>query len=665
LFILAFGFAQNRDAFCLELYKVNMLIQQNHYAPKPINDSLSNYVFNRFIDQLDDDRIIFLKQDLDSLEKHRYRLDDAVFNTECDFINDFITLYTQGLERNLELLKQLKAAPYEAELPDTLKFVSDRAFYDQPEMVKNLYKKRITYEVLDQVARSGTNRDSLYEQLPHIGGDIFRQTVENYQCRIQNLLNPTGGMDAYIKELYFNVFASYFDPHTNYFSTDNKTDFFNSISSTNLSFGLVMEMSATHQVSVQDVLSGSPAFRDPRIEKGDRLIRVQYEEEAYDVNCVNMSMVHNYFYSDTYKKLRLTFRKKNGMDYESRLQKEVLRNYENTSFSFLIEGNKKLGYINVPSFYSNLEGNSTDLYDDFLFEMNHLKSEGAKGFIIDLQNNGGGDMIQAFYLISLFIDRGPVTVLHHRRLPPNVIYNLAEKRMFKEPIVLLINGFTASAGELLAFALQDHHRAILLGQNTYGKGSLQTFFAVNDNEEDTPLLKMTIEQMYRMSGKSHQRKGVTPDIHTPALLAPLFAGEKDYKNALTARDIPLEYTIKGRLPGSHRRAISRGQQRIETQPHYNEIEKLNERVVKQLNEDKPIPLDFKSILASIDSENDFMNALNEVYERNYDLKLSLLKKDQTTIEYNNLLQTMFENKKQRVLTNPDVLEAAYVLLDLL
>ncbi len=665
LFVFSFGFSQDRDAFCLKLFKINVLLQKNHYAPKAINNSMSEYVYTTFINQLDPDELIFLRHEIDSLSKYKLLIDDAIFNTECDFLNKFIALYKGGLERQLQLVNELQKEPFQPELPDTLRHIEKGIYYENPGEIKNVFRKRLAYSVLDKYARTGTNKDSLYTRLPLVAEEMSKIEIENLRCTIENQLNPNNGLDNYVLDLFANVFSGYFDPHSNYFNVDTKNEFFSSLTSGTLSFGLIMEMGDTNEVNVNDILTGSPAFRDTRIEKGDRLIKVEHKNTTYEVNCINMNVVNTMFYSDTYKNLLLTFRKKNGVDYETRLQKEMLKNYENTVFSFIIEGKKKLGYINVPSFYSNLEGNTTNVYNDFFFELNHLKSEGAKGFIIDLQYNSGGDMTQAFYMISLFVDDGPITLLKHRQNHYNLVYNFFEKKSFNEPMVVLINGFTGSASELFAGAMQDHKRGVLLGQLSYGKGTLQTFFPLEEENPEGELLKVTIEKMFRLDGKSHQLTGIEPDITTPALLEPLFYRESDYARALEVEELGEVFQIKHKLPSSYSKAIAAGKQRIASRPHYSKISAFNASVKKQMTTPSTFPINFEAVFQAIEKENVLFTGFYELYETSYPLKLKVLKKDEKTMNYDPLLQPMVEANKQRVLTNPDVLEAAYVLLEML
>ncbi len=659
--------AQNTDEFCLKLYKVNALIQKNHYAPKAINNSFSEYLFDNFLKQLDRNQTIFLQHEIDSLSAYRHLLDDAIFKTQCGFMADFMHYYQRGLKRNLAILQELKEESFESEPSDTLYFVREETptYFKNAEQIKKIFRKRLTYEVLELVARSSKNKDSLYGQLPVLAEKLRLQQLDNYMCSYENFLNPSPNLDGYMTHLFINEFCSYFDPHTNFFNSDDKTGFVNSISSSNLGFGLIMELSENNEVHINDILTGSPAFRDPLIEKGDRLIRVKFGEEDMEVNCVHMNAVNTYFFSDNYKLLDLTFRKKSGINYQTRLHKEVLKNYENTCYSFLIEGQKKLGYVYIPSFYSNIEGNATNVYDDLLYELNHLKSLGAKGFILDVQFNAGGDMLQAMNMISLFVNQAPVAFFNHRRLGPELLYNFNKKPVYKEPIVLLINGYSASASELFAYALQDQNRAVLLGQKTYGKGTIQTFFPMDEDTEDSELLKITIEKMFRMNGKSHQRLGVQPDITTPALLENLYLREEDYTTALETEEIETGYINKNKLPKSYTKAIAVAKARIPQRNHFKEIAHFNEEFIQQKTGKDTIPLTFEVLFNQIVIENNLFKRFDEVSENTFPLSLKLLDKDKKNIQFNSLLQTMLETKKQRALSNPDIFEAVQVLYDML
>ncbi len=666
LCLFALTHAQTSDDFCLKVYKVNLLIQKNHYAPKAINNVFSAYVFDNFLKQLDNDQTIFLQEEIDSLSHYRHLLDDAIFKTECSFLDAFVHFYEKGLKRNLAMVQELREETFVPEPGDTLWFVNREApeYYEAGDQIKKLYRKRLTYEVLDQVARSGKNKDSLYTQLPLLADELRLQQLDNYTCGIQNSLNPGPGMQYFMEDLFINVFCSYFDPHTNFFSADAKSGFFNSLSSGSLGLGLIMEHGKNNEVSINDILPGSPAFLDALIEKGDRLVRVGFGEKEYEINCTNMSVAYNYFYSDNYKELELTFRKKSGVEYRTRLQKEVLKNYENTAYSFIIDGEKRVGYVYIPSFYSNMEGNSTNLYDDLLFELSHLKRIGAKGFILDFQNNSGGDLMQAFYMLTLFLDRSPMTVFNNPNQGPELIFSLNRKANFSEPLLVLINGFSASASELFASTLQDQNRAVVLGQRSYGKGTLQTFFPLDEEAEDPELLKVTIEKMFRMNGKSHQRSGVLPDISTPALLEEFYTREEDNTNALDGEEIEIGYKEKRKLPRSYQKAITLANARIVTQPHYLDILKLNKKLSQDRKITDTIPLEFEVLYTKVAKENTLFDQLKVVSEKTFPLTLEVQDKDRKSMQYNPLLETMLNNKKEQVLTNPDIYEAVQVMRDM-
>ncbi|HZH69716.1 MAG TPA: S41 family peptidase, partial [Flavobacteriaceae bacterium] len=644
----AVGNSQNRDDFCLKLYKVNILLQKNHYTPKAINNQLSEYLFDNFLEQLDSDHSVFLKHEVDSLKFYRHQLDNAIFNTDCQFINDFISFYTNGLKRNLRLLDELKTEKFNPEINDTIRFLTEKTtYYSEPEEIKNLFRKRIVYEVLDEVARMEGDKDSLYALLPEIAGEKALKYIGNFECRLQNQLHPNPDLESYVFDLYINIFCSYFDPHTNFFSADSKSEFFNSISSSNLTFGLEMETSDAHQVRIQDIHSGSPAFREPLLEKGDQLLRVKHQDDTYEVNCSNISVIQNFFFSDSYKDLVFTFRKKTGVEYQIALAKELVKNYENTSYSFLIEGKKKIGYIHIPSFYSNVEGSASNLLNDILIEYAHLRAQGAKGYIFDLQFNGGGDMYEAFKVISLFIDEGPFAVFDNRRMGKTVISNFRKRRAIKDPMVVLINGYTASAGELFAYSLQDHNRAIILGQRSYGKATMQTFFPMDDADEDTELLKITIEKMYRLTGKSHQNNGVIPDIVTPAFLEPLYLREGDLATAVEDKELTIDFRKKTKFTKKQSRAIANANQRIKDREYFKEIQQLNKIVAQRVKENDTIPLRFDAVLQSIEKEKKLFSAFNSIYEYTFGIEINYLDKDQLLFRNNNTLKMIFENKRNR------------------
>lgn len=658
--------AQNDASFCLKVYHVNILLQKNHYAPKAINNSFSEYVFDTFLQQLDSEQTIFFQQEVDSLRRYRHLLDDAIFTTDCAFMEDFRRYYKRGLERNMEAVNQLREEPFDPEPLDSLYPVVEKDnYFEDIASLKKLYRKRIAYDILDRVARSGTNQDSLYARLPVVADSLRLQQLDNYACHIESLLNPNPDMESYMADLFINVFCSYFDPHTTFLPTDSQTAFFNSISSSTLGLGLEMQLNESNGVNVAGVHPGSPAFRDQRIEEGDRLLRVRYDGAVYEVNCVNMNMVYTLFYSDQYRAVELTFRKKSGIEYQSRLKKEVLKNYDNSTYSFLIDHSITMGYVYIPSFYSSMEGYATNLYDDVLYELNHLKEEGAKGFIIDLQFNPGGDIYQALKLMSLFTEQVPAAVFKDRRLGLDLVFTPRGIKRFDEPLVIMVNGATASAGELFADVMQQRKRAVLLGQRTYGKSTMQTFYPLDDTAE-SELLKITFQKMFKMNGETFQRRGVTPDLITPALLEPLYLREEDAARALEPELLDVQLTENILWPRNYQNALTLGPERIANRTHYQKIAQHNEEVKRLLQASDTIPLQFDYVFEQISKEQEQSKDFQEIKEKTYAIKLRLLSKDLKKIAAGNdgMIEAVMERNKKAMHRDPDLFEAIHVLWEM-
>ncbi len=664
LLLLLFNFGFSQEYNCESLGLVRDAVQTFHYKPKAVDDSLSVTVYNRFIDALDTDRTLFLKSEIAKLDAYKFSLDNSILDTDCSFLDDFSKLYEKGLNRSLDIVRELREEQFTLNSTDTLYFKSEKhPFYQNRDQLKKLMQKRLVYDILEDVVNSGSNKDSLVTHFKSISDTSRTRIIDNYECEIQNRLNPSPSIHQYVFDLFLNTLVSSFDPHTNYFSTDSKSGFMNAISSSSLTFGLELALDDSHRVNINDVFSGSPAFKDGKIEKGDLLLSVKHQNEEYDVNCTTLDIVYNYLFSDVYKELSFTFRKKNGANYRTKLKKEYHKNYEKTCYSFLIEGVNPYGYIYIPGFYSSSEGSSSNLSNDLAIEINHLKRQGIKGLIIDLQYNGGGSIEEALKVTGSFIDAGPVVVLDTKFSEQYTLKDPNRGLLYDGPLVVLVNGYSASASELFASSMQNYNRAVVMGQQTFGKATMQTMLPLQ-RDDDSDMVKVTIEKMFTISGDSYQKKGITPDIVTPALFEPFIKTEADFETSLSGSPIVVKQNFIPFTENKFQPIIQNANGRIEQNEHYVNILSLNKTLEKTMKQNKKVPLHFEGVYQNKHQEKEVFENLMSLYDKKQNISLKLLKKDLEKSEYDTFLQLLFDRRKKEIETNADINEAVHVLNDL-
>ena len=287
LFTSAVATAQTNEKTCELLNKIDALMQRQHFKPKPIDDSLSVFVFDAFIDLLDEDRNLFTKDEYGHLRNRRLTLDDAIVSGDCSFMDDFSTFYRQALKRKKTIIESLRERPLDYSGKDSLRFSRNSFPFDlQEKDLERVWRKRLEFEVLEDVSKSGNNLDSIRQNFADLEKTASEKAFQNALCRISNTLDPTGGFERRLQNDFLNTFCMAFDPHSNYFFLDEKMSFMSALSTSNLSLGMELGMNEKEEIVVQEIIPGGPAAQSRTIEKEDVIVKVsdKYGRE-YLVSC--------------------------------------------------------------------------------------------------------------------------------------------------------------------------------------------------------------------------------------------------------------------------------------------------------------------------------------------------------------------------------------------
>jgi carboxyl-terminal processing protease len=588
-------FAQNETKTCEILSKINTLIQSEHILPKPIDDSLSVFVFDHFIDELDPSHNLFLKSEYETLsQKYRFQLDDYINAKNCSFLSDINAVFIAGLARNKNCLAAIANENLDYDIKDTIQFYRKAfPFYLLENQLGKVWRKKIRYEILDDIASKNTNIDSIKANFKALASASKKLIIENELCRINTLLQSTN--EASI----FNIFCNYFDPHTAYFSNDSKSSFVSSLSKEHLSLGLNVSLNEKNEVIIYAINPNGPAFQTGKIKKGDQIISVSNKEETYIVSCATIESISTMILSNANKTIILTLRRNSGQNFDVTIEKQLIKDEANMVYSFIIEEkNEKFGYLKIPSFYADFEGNSgRGCAEDAGMEVLKLQKENIKGLIIDLVDNGGGSMEEAIKLAGMFIDSGPISIIVDNKQLPTIIKDPYEGMLFKDAIVVLINGNTASASEFFASILQDYNRALLLGSTTLGKATMQTIMPLDKNDNEN-FLKLTINKFYRVTGKSNQALGINPNVSMPEIYETIYPKENNSPSSLKNDSLTTQLSFKPYLKSSLIEKIAENsKKRIASDPYFNEIKELNQKITNLINKPKlPLPLTIEAVL---------------------------------------------------------------------
>jgi carboxyl-terminal processing protease len=323
--------------------------------------------------------------------------------------------------------------------------------------------------------------------------------------------------------------ASCYDPHTEFFSPGKKDEFQGELGDKQLQFGFTLG-EGKDATEITRLKPGSPAYKSGLIHEGDQILALQWDNnEEIDVSDATTDEVNVFISGEHGKSLTLTLKKSDGTTRKVTLQREkaALDDDNSKVRSFILKGNHRVGFISLPAFYTDWngeEGGNNGCADDVAKEIIKLKKENIEGLILDLRYNGGGSMLEAIALAGIFIDAGPVGMTRDKEGKIYTMKDVNRGSVYDGPLILLINGFTASASEMLAGTLQDYHRALIVGSPSFGKATAQVVLPLDTLFDEKHMdrmktadnfIKITVDRLFRVNGTSAQQIGVIPDIFLP------------------------------------------------------------------------------------------------------------------------------------------------------
>lgn len=654
--------AQSEKNACHTLTRMNQLIKEFHYNPKPINDSLSAFLFKNFLNNLDTNNDLFLASEIESLKKHKYKLDDYIIHKDCNFLDVFFKTYTTAVTRHLKIIEEIEKEAFPLNNPETIRFYAKKRPNLATEAeLKKIFKKRMLMDIYFDISRISTKKDSLIPIFNSLVPAAKQKVFEEYTCESDKY--TLTAQEFY--DRFFTVFCSYFDPHTQYFSKDSKSDFLSTVSADNYTFGLFLAYNEDGQIVVSGTLPGTAAYFLEKIEPGDVIVKIKSSEEEYLANCLNMTKIEAIISSSEYKKAYFTFRKKSGEIYGLTLVKQVMKDYQNSAYSYIVErDNQKTGYINIPSFYSTMEDGKTNVSEDVAKEIHKLKQDNITGLIIDLEDNGGGSMNEAIKLCSLFIKGLPIAQTLTKSGKREGIASENSKVIYTGPIIILQNGNSASASEFFTNAMQDYHLALVVGTKSFGKASFQEIMPLDDNQNQ--FIKLTIGKFYRVTGKSNQSSGIIPDIEITDIYDDQMPREKSSKTALKNDQTQCIVAIETfPFNEKQKKAIATYTTKYKTDAEILKIKSLKTKMNTLIDVPmEPLQLQFSSVYDRISKLAKNWQALEEQSKKQYNFDIYKTSYDAEKLKSDNYLQTINTKQIKVLKNNFRIYEAIQIMADL-
>jgi len=534
-----------KDKLLLEL--LTFVLEKGHYSPVAINDDFSKKVFAKYLEGLDPTKRFFLQSDIDEFKKYENQIDDLILNKDLTFFNLTYARLLQRMEESRAIYKNLLDKPFDFTTNESINVDYEKLPYatDKKELTDR-WRKQLKLQALSSI----TDKQALEEDKKEKDAAYEVQSFEKIEEEVrENSLNSLNEYFDFIQDeldrndwfsIFLNSIVERFDPHTFYFSPEDKEKFDVSMSGTFQGIGARLQKK-NDAVEVSELISGGPAWRGKELEAGDLILKVgQGKEEPIDVAGMRLDDVVKKIKGPKGTEVRLTVKKVDGSLKVISIIRDEVETEETFAKSTVVEKDgKKYGIIYLPKFYISFENkDNRDAFKDVAIEIERLKAQKVDGIVMDLRDNGGGSLETVVKMVGLFIPEGPVVQVKAQGRTPEVLPDYDKKVQYDGPLVVMINNFSASASEIFAAAIQDYNRGIIVGsKHSYGKGTVQNVIDLNQfvresSYGDLGALKTTIQKFYRINGGSTQLEGVKSDIVFPDRFTYLDMGERDEDSAL-------------------------------------------------------------------------------------------------------------------------------------
>jgi len=578
---------------------INTLISRYHYRKLKLDDSLSSGIFNRYIKALDHNKSYFLQSDIDEFEKYKTSFDDFLLEGDLKAAYDIFRRYKERANDRFDYVEKIIDQKFDFTIDEYYERDRENAPWpESDEEANDIWRKRIKNDALN-LKLAGKSEDSIAITL--------KRRYENYRRAIDQYNSE----DIY--QLFMNSYTESVDPHTNYLSPMTSENFKINMSLSLEGIGAQLQQDGDY-IKVVDIIAGGPAALSNKLKRNDKIIGVAQDEDGEMVDIIGWRV------TDAVKLIRgpkgTTVRLLiisgdagiNAIPKEITLVRDKVKLEEQAAKKEILEINHnnvnyKIGVIEIPTFYSDFEAqqrgdkNYRSTTRDVKKILEELKEEKVDGIIVDLRNNGGGALSEAIDLTGLFIKDGPVVQVRNSDGSIQIGADNDPEIVYDGPLAVLVNRFSASASEIFSGAIQDYERGIIIGEQTYGKGTVQNLIDLNrliqSANDKLGQLKVTIAKYYRINGGSTQSLGVIPDIQFPSAFDPDEFGESSQESALPWDEIkPTKYKPAGNIKDFLSLLREKHKQRIEQNNEFDylmddieEMKLAKERNLISLNEE--------------------------------------------------------------------------------
>tara|TARA_B100001057_G_scaffold372807_1_gene377112 strand:+ start:9435 stop:11561 length:2127 start_codon:yes stop_codon:yes gene_type:complete len=633
----------NKDKLLIEVIKY--VLEKYHYRTIEINDDFSKKMFETYFDQIDSQKKYFLASDIREFKKFENDLDDFIKNYDLTFFETTHERLLQRIKEVEEFYPLILSKPFDFSVIEDINVDFENMNFSKTKKERvDRWRKQLKYSALDIYDLKSSEENNKFEKnnkyVTKSEKIIIEESMKLVSKNIDNvfdLMNDLQKKDWFSN--YINSFVMQLDPHTFYFKPEDKERFDMNMSGKFSGIGARLSKEEGG-IKIVDIILGGPLWRDKKIEIGDEIIKVgQNNDQPVDIIGMRLEDAIKLIKGPKDTEVRLTVRKKiDGLVKVITVKRDIIKLEETYAKSTIIKkDSKKYGLISLPKFYVDFDDYKTrNCATDVKNEIIKLKEQKIDGLILDLRNNGGGSLQTVVDMTGLFIEKGPVVQVKSFGNRKQVIFDKDPSIYWEGPMVVLVNQMSASASEILAAALQDYNRAVVIGSSkSFGKGTVQNVIDLNrfmsNSNLDLGALKITTDKFYRVNGGSVQVEGVKSDIKIPNRLSYIPIGEDDEENPLSWDKIgPAKYD-KWNYYTNLDEVIKVGNENINRSEFAGLVDE-NARWLASKQENKSISLNYNTYKNQKDKDKKFLNKFNGIKDYKNNFEFEFLKNNESSIE---------------------------------
>ncbi|MBN1251181.1 MAG: carboxy terminal-processing peptidase [Bacteroidales bacterium] len=621
-------------------------LSAGHFEAYKINDELSEKLYNKYIDRLDYGKRYLLKEDIDKLKKYKFKIDDEINEGSFDFFNLSVEIIEKRIKEAEEIYPAVLEKPFNFEINEVYETDPEKLDYPKNEKERlERWTKSLKYQVLLRIddlltiqENAINDKDTSYKVLAfaEIEENARKKILDDYNelFRRINKQDENDRLSAYLNSLT----ASY-DPHTEYMPPEDKKNFDIRMSGKLEGIGAQLQ-EINGYIKVANIVPGSASWRQGKLKAGDIILKVA-EGEADPISIVDMKIddAVSYIRGKKGTEVRLTIKKPDGTITVIPIIRDIVVLEETFAKSAILQAensDKKYGYIYLPKFYVDFDDmNGRHCSKDVEIEVEKLKSENVDGIIIDLRNNGGGSLSDVVDMAGLFVKDGPIVQVKSRYGFPYVLKDNGPEIQYDGKLIVMVNTLSASASEILAAALQDYKRALIVGApTTYGKGTVQRIINLDqmlesgfDDVKPLGALKLTTQKFYRINGGATQLKGVVPDIILPDIYDYIEIGERELDGVIPWDEIePAKFHTWQNSIENKSSLVDNSKSRVQKSSTFNLIVE-NSKILKEQRDISISDLNLKKYREEQKLKNKKAEKFENLFKDNTSLKVSSLKID--------------------------------------